>query len=179
MSLETRLRKAAVEATGDDSIIDVAEFEPKGSAGAMVAGAVAGGFIGSGATGGNEFGRAIGTAGGLAAARAATGLSRDLPPYMCVAITPTTVYVLGMKSVLSKKMDAIAQIPRDELGVEVHQRTSVRTVVLEDLSTGAKLALETPRLNLYHGKALVELLMLSDAHHDPEPTDAEHEAADA
>lgn len=54
------------------------------------------------------------------------------------------------------------------LGVEVHQRASVRTVVLEDLDTEMKSALAVPRLNLYHGRAMVELLMPSVQYHDYE-----------
>jgi hypothetical protein len=61
-------------------------------------------------------------------------------------------------------VDPLAKIDRDQLGVEIHQRVSVRTVVLEDLETGHKFPLEVKRLNFYHAKAMVELLMLSDAH---------------
>jgi hypothetical protein len=49
-------------------------------------------------------------------------------------------------------------------------------VVLEDLDSGHKIPLEAPRLNLYHSKALIELLMLSEEHQDeeiPEEEDAE------
>ncbi len=177
MSLESKLLAAAKDATGDDTIIDVAEFMPKGSMGASIAGAAAGGLVGGGATGGNDWGQAIGAAGGMAAGRAAVGLGRDLPPYICVATSPDTVYLLGMKSQFhTKNMDLLAQISRDQLGVEVHQRASVRTVVLEDLTTENKFALELPRLNVYHGKAMVELLMLSDSHHDEEPSLDEIEA---
>lgn len=179
MSLETRLRKAAIEATGDDEIIDVAEFTPKGTAGATFAGAFAGSLAGGAATGGNSWGQGAGAAAGVAVGRAATGMSRDLPPYICIAATPTKVYALAMKSMYSTKLEPLAEIDRDRLGVEVHQRATVRTVVLEDLDTGVKLPLEVNRLNFYHGKAMVQLLMMSDEHHDDEPTEGELAAADA
>jgi hypothetical protein len=67
----------------------------------------------------------------------------------------------------------MAKIDRDRLGVEVHQRVSVRTVVLEDLETGVEYKLEVPRLNFFHGKALVELLMMSEPHHDEELSEAD------
>ena len=177
MSLEERLRNAAVEATGDNAIIDVAEFRPKGTAGATFAGAFAGSLAGGAATDGNSWGQGVGAAGGAAAGQVATGLARDLPPFICIAATPTKVYALGMKSMYSTELEPLAEIQRDQLGVEVHQRATVRTVVLEDLATGTKLPLEVNRLNFYHGKAMVELLMMSEDHHDDEPTDEDLESA--
>lgn len=172
MSIESRLLKAAQAATNDPTISDVAEFEPKGSMGASMAGAAAGSLAGSAATGQNSWGQAIGTAGGLAAGRAAVGISKNLPPFIAVAVSPTTVYLLGMRAAYATKhLDPIAEIDRAALGVEVHQRATVRTVVLEDLETETTFALEVPRLNLCHGKAMVELLMLSEQHHDEEPAD--------
>ncbi|MEA3501829.1 MAG: hypothetical protein U9R47_03580 [Actinomycetota bacterium] len=167
MSREAKLMKAAVAATGDASISDVAEFNPKGSAGASAAGAAAGSLAGGAATGGDGWGRSIGATGGLAAGRAMMGLSKDLPPRICVAVSPDEVYLLGMKA-YGYHVDPIAKIHRDKLGVEIHQRVSVRTVVLEDLETGHKFPLEVKRLNFYHAKAMVELLMMSDAHHEEE-----------
>lgn len=95
---------------------------------------------------------------------------------MAVAISPDEVYVLGMPAFGVKHLHPLAKIDRDKLGVEVHQRASVRTVVLEDIDSGHKIPLEAPRLNLYHSKALVELLMMSEAHQDeeiPEEEDVE------
>lgn len=84
-----------------------------------------------------------------------------------MAISPDEVYLLGMRA-MGHHVDPLAKIHRDKLGVEIHQRVSVRTVVLEDLETGNSYPLEVKRLNLYHAKAMVELLMLSDAHHEEE-----------
>jgi hypothetical protein len=66
-------------------------------------------------------------------------------------------------------VEPFAKIQRDKLGVEVHARLSVRTVILEDHEAGYKFPLEAPRLNFYHAKTVIELLMLSDQHHDEEP----------
>ena len=172
MSKEAKLMKAAIAATGDDTISDVAEFNPKGSAGASAAGAAAGSLAGGAATGGDSWGRSFGAAGGMAAGRAMMGLGKDLPPRICVAVSPTDVYLLGMKA-YGYHVDPIAKIHRDKLGVGIHQRVSVRTVVLEDLETGHKFPLEVKRLNLYHAKAMVELLMMSDAHHEEEEEEEE------
>ena len=77
-----------------------------------------------------------------------------------------------------KHLDPIAKIDRDNLGVEMHQRLSVRTLILEDLDTGAKFPLEVSRLNFYHGKAMVQLLLISEEHHDEELDEAEYAAAE-
>jgi hypothetical protein len=159
--------KAAIEATGDSSITDVAEFQPKGTAAATGAGAAAGSLAGGGATGGSNWGSAIGISGGAAAGKVLVGLGKDLPPRVGVAVSPTDVYLLGMKA-YGYHVEPIAKIHRDKLGVEVHQRMTVRTVVLEDLDTEHKFPLEASRLNVYHAKAMVELLMMSDEHHEEE-----------
>ena len=114
--------------------------------------------------------------GGAAAARAPMGMGKDLPPRICVAISPDEVYLLGMNA-MGCHVDPIAKIDRDQLGVEIHQRVSVRTVVLEDLETGHKFPLEVKRLNFYHAKAMVELLMMSDTHHEEEVEDEVTEEA--
>ena len=176
MSREDKLMKAAIEATGDDTISDVAEFNPKGAAGASAAGAAVGSLAGGAATGGNDWGQAIGATGGMAAGRAMMGMGKDLPPRICVAVSPTEIYLLGMKA-YGYHVDPLAKIHRDKLGVEIHQRVSVRTVVLEDLETGNKFPLEVKRLNFYHAKAMVELLMMSEDHHEEEIEEEEQEDA--
>jgi hypothetical protein len=178
VSREEKLMKAVIAATGDESIGDVAEFNPKGSAGATAAGSVAGSIAGGAATGGDSWGRSFGAAGGAAAGRAMMGLSEDLPPRVCVAVSPDEVYLFGMRA-MGYRVDPLAKIHRNRLGVEIHQRVSVRTVVLEDLETGHKFPLEVKRLNLYHAKAMVELLMMSDKHHEDEIEEDEPAPSDA
>ena len=173
MSLEKKLLHAAVEATGDETIADVAYFQPKGTSGAMMAGAAIGSAAGGAAGGdgwGEAIGRGIGAGAGMLAADYGTAAARDLPPQVCVAVSATEVYLLAMPKVGVSHVEPFAKIHRDKLGVEVHQRMSVRTVVLEDLETGARFPLETPRINPYHNKAMVELLMIS-GEHQVEPED--------
>jgi len=168
MSAEERLMKAVIEATGDDTITDVAEFEPKGSAAARGVGAAAGTLAGGGATDGNSWGKALGAGAGAIAGEAVVGAHHNLPPKIAIGVSPEEVYLLGMTVGLHMKVDPIAKIHRSDLGVEVHQRLTVRTIVLEDMATGAKFPLEVGRLNMFHAKSMVELLMLSDHHHDEE-----------
>jgi hypothetical protein len=65
MSKEEKLMNAAIAATGDESITDVAEFNPKGSAGASAAGAAAGSLAGGAATGGSGWGKSTALVGAL------------------------------------------------------------------------------------------------------------------
>lgn len=176
MSFEARLLEAARSATGDEKINDVAEFHPKGTAAATGAGAALGSLAGgqTGSDWGQAIGSTIGAVGG-AAARAATS---GMPAQVCVAVSPEEVYVLGMPTVGIKNLDPIAKIHRSSLGVEVHQRLTVRTVVLEDLETGHRFELEAQRLNFYHAKAMIELLMVSDHHHDEERDPIEAESSE-
>jgi hypothetical protein len=170
MSKEEKLMNAAIAATGDESNTDVAEFNPKGAVGATAAGAAAGSIAGGAATGGNNWGQSFGAAGGAAAGRALIGMGKDLPPRICVAVSPDEISLFGMNA-MGYHVDPIARIDRDQLGVEVHQRVSVRTVVLEELETGHEFPLEVKRLNFYHAKAMVELLMMSEAHQEEDVED--------
>lgn len=177
MSFESRLMEAAKAATGDDSIIDVAEFHPKGTAAATAAGAALGSVAGD-ASGADQWGQTLATTAGAAGGAAVKALSSDLPAQVAVAISDDEVYVLGMPAMGVSHLDPIAKIDRDKLGVEVHQRVSVRTVVLEDLETGHRYALEAQRLNFYHAKSLIRLLMLNDEHHDDERDEADADSTE-
>ena len=165
---------AAIQATGDDSISDVAVLQPKGTAAATGAGAAAGSLAGGGAAG--NWGSAFGAAGGAAAGKALLGVGKDLPPRICVAISPDEVYLFGMKT-HGTSLDPIAKIDRDKLGVEIHQRMTVRTIVLEDIETGHQFPLEAPKLNFYHAKAMVELLKVNEEHFEEEAEEEEVEAS--
>lgn len=178
MGFEANLLAEARRAAGDDTIQDVADFQPKGTMGAAAAGALAGSVVGDAAVGGDGWGDVVGqtagTIGGAAAGAAAVSLSRNLPHHMAVAVSPSEVYLFRMKgSGWSPHLEPLAKIDRDRLGVEVHQRVTVRTLVLEDLESGAQFKLEVTRLNFFHAKALIQLLMMSDEHHEEEPAENE------
>jgi hypothetical protein len=98
----------------------------------------------------------------------------DLPPRICVAISPNELYLFGMKA-HADSLDPIAKIDRDKLGVEVQQRMTVRTIVLEDLETGHQFPLEAPKFNFNHAKAMVELLKMNEEHYDEEVEEVEEE----
>jgi hypothetical protein len=54
---------------------------------------------------------------------------------------------------------------------------TVRTIVLEDLETGHQFALEAPKLNFHHAKAMVELLKVNEEHYEDEVEEEEAEAS--
>lgn len=162
MYSEKKLRAIARDLTGDESIMDVALLQPRGAAAARGAGAAAGSLAG----GDNTWGSAVGVGAGAVGGQALAAAASELPLNTCVAITPTTVYLVGLP--MGGEAYVIAQIDRDRLGVEVHQRLAVRVVILEDGETGHRYELEAMRINRHHAKALIELLMLSADHHDEE-----------
>ena len=59
MAKAEQLMKAAVAATVDDTIIDVAEFNPNGYTGASATGIAAGGLAGGASTGGEAWGTGL------------------------------------------------------------------------------------------------------------------------
>lgn len=142
--------KAAAAATGDDTI------------------------IAGGAATDEAWGSGLGATSGVLIGRASVGTTTGMPQRMCIAVSPDEVYLLKMRP-LGYHVEPLAKIDRDKLGVEVHNRIAVRTVILEDLDTGTKFPLEVKRLSSHHAKAMVELLMLSDQHHEEEVEEEEPE----
>jgi hypothetical protein len=168
MSMEEKLRTAARAATGDDSILDVAEFHPRGFAAAAGAGAGVGSAVGGGVSD-SGVGSAIGAAGGTAAGMAAAASARDLPMRICVAVSPETVYLAEIEGMTGvDDVSVFAQMARSDIAVEVHGRAMNRVVILEDLKSEQKYEMEAPRIGPFHAKALVELLMLSEPHLETE-----------
>jgi hypothetical protein len=165
MSAEERLRTKATEATGDETIVDVAIFHPRGWAGAMGAGAAAGSALGGDSALGSMAGAA---AGGMVAAKV-SGAARDLPQSTCVAVAPEKVYLMAHRGATDFAGDVdppFATLERSQLGVEVHQRALNRVVVLHDGATDESFPFEAPRFGPYHAKAIVQLLLMSPEHLD-------------
>lgn len=168
MSFEERLLASAKEATGDDAIIDVAIFHPRGFSAATGVGA----GIGSAAGGDSDVGSAVGAAVGGVAGMTVSGAGRDLPLKTCVAITREKVYLMegeGMTDFAADVKAPFAEIDRTHLGVEVHQRAMNRVVVLHDETNDEIYSFEAPRFGPYHAKAAVRLLVMSEEHFDEEP----------
>lgn len=164
MSIEENLRADARKASGDEEIVDVAIFHPRGFTAATGAGA----GLGSAAGGDSSVASAAGAAVGAYAGMKVTGAGRDLPLSICVAISPDKVYLMehrGATDFAGHLESPFATLDRSQLGVEVHQRAMNRVVILHDELTDEVYPLEAPRFGPYHAKAAVQLLMISEEHH--------------
>ncbi len=163
---ENKLRQAAVEVTGDESIIDVAMMMPSGTIKAQSIGMGLGSVLGS--AGGNatdsSWGSLVGVGGALIGGFVGQEMASQqaqLPADICVAVTPTKVYLLGDdKNPATFNLSPLAEIERRNLGVSVKNHWVYHEIALEDATTGAVIGLEIRKLNLYDGKALIEMLML-------------------
>ena len=165
MSAETDLLAASRVAAGDDSILDVAIFHPRGFSAATGAGAAAGSAIGGDSGVGSAVGAALGGAAGMGAASAAS----DLPRSICVAISPERVYLMKHSGVTDFAGDVeppFATLDRAQMGVEIHQRAMNRVVILIDDRSEETYEMEAPRIGPYHTKAAIQLLMMSEEHHE-------------
>lgn len=161
MMRQESILEDAKSVTSDNTITNVGVFQPEGTTGSMVAGSFLGG-------GGSSWGSALASAGGMVAGEALEAKHRNLPMEVCLAVTPTTLYVLGFhtKDVVGYRLEPIAKIDRSRLGISVHQRLTVRTVELEDLDSKAMFKLELSRIDLHHGKTILDLLMMSPDHQE-------------
>jgi uncharacterized protein YcfJ len=78
------LREAVAKVTGDRTIVDVAEFFPRGAAAAAMAGAAAGAAIGSAAGGSGSWGTAVGAGAGAYVGQIVQAEASTLPKYTAV-----------------------------------------------------------------------------------------------
>ncbi len=175
MSREANARAAVQALIPDDEILDVALTYPRGFTQSQGVGMAIGGAVGMG----SDF-QGVGLAiGGIAGGKIFSNL-KELPQSFVLAISPTTVYVLGRdkQGVFGgwDRLQPMVRFDRDTLRVEVSQHLVTLDITLVDTEHDARLELEAKRLGTLDVKALLELMKLSDQHLE----DAEgEEAADA
>jgi hypothetical protein len=158
VSFEEKLRERARAATGDESIVDVAEMHPRGFAAAAGAGAGAGSVAGDSLTD-SSVGSALGGMGGAAAGMAASAAARGLPLRVCVAVSDQSIYLLEIGDKVGyDDLSLFATIDRSEADVQVHGRVFNRTVTLSDPASDDTYELEAPRMGPFKSKDLIELL---------------------
>ena len=149
-----KLVDMAVEATGDEEIFVAGDFEPKGMMWKRAAGAAAGSALGGAVSDGNSWARAAGAAGGVAAGTLASGASTHLPPFVILAATPTTLYVIatpiGRGQLFARNLEPLAALDRNHLTVTLKKRMATRTAVIEDESTGEVFELEGVKFGFHH-----------------------------
>ena len=170
--LKQKLLDLAREATGDPEIDVARDFQPKGLTWKMAAGAAAGSVVGDAV--GGDIGQAIGTGAGGAAGYYA-GTSGELPRVVVLAASPSKLYVMTSNNakgiILAKHLVLLDTLDREHLGVEMHQKLSVRTAVIKDEATGKELKLEGKRILFHHMNDMLDALAGVAAE------DEEHETA--
>ena len=170
MDLKQKLIDLSREATGDDSITVAGDFQPKGMTWKVAAGAAAGSVLGDAV--GGDAGQAIGTAAGYSTGRYAAS-SGELPPVIVVAASPTKLYLMTSNNakgiILAKHLVLLDTLDRENLTVEMHQRTITRTAIITDTSTGHEYKIEGKRILFHHMNDMLDALA-ADVHDD-----AEHE----
>ena len=155
MSSLEKMVAMAVEATGDESIFVAGDFQPKGMTWKRAAGTAAGSALGGAVSGGDAIARTAGAIGGFAAGTLATaGENPDLPPFVVLAASPDKLYVLthqrGMGAFLSRHLELLHVLDREDLIVTLKKRATVRTAIIEDEATGYRLKLEGVKLGFHH-----------------------------
>ncbi|MGB9357372.1 MAG: hypothetical protein WCC01_02340 [Acidimicrobiia bacterium] len=155
MSSLEKMVAMAVEATGDESIFVAGDFQPKGMTWKRAAGTAAGSALGGAVSGGDAIARTAGAIGGFAAGTLATaGTNPDLPPFVVLAASPDKLYVLthkrGMGAFLSRHLELLHVLDREDLVVTLKKRATVRTAIIEDEATGYQLKLEGVKLGFHH-----------------------------
>ena len=163
MSQESKARTAVQTLIPDDQILDVALTYPRGHTKSQAMGMAAGSAIGYG----GDFQGAAAVVGSMVGAKIFSNL-KELPQSVVLAVSPTTVYVLGRDSQAAvghwDKLRPMIKFDRASLTVEIKQTLATLDITLVDIKTDATLELEAKRLGSLDVKALLELLMLSDQH---------------
>lgn len=165
MSREENARAAVQALIPDDEILDVALTYPAGFTKSQAVGMAIGTSIGYG----SDFQTLATVAGAYAGGRIFSDL-KELPQTFVLAISPTTVYVLGRdKQGLYGGWDTLQpmiKFDRSTLHVELKQTLATLDITLTDTATQSSLELEAKRIGSLDVKALLELMMLSDKHLD-------------
>ena len=156
--------RAAVQALiPDDDILDVALTYPRGFTKSQGAGLAVGGAAGMG-SGFQAVGLAIG---GIVGGKVFSNL-KELPSSFVLAISPTTVYVLGRDKQGPfggwDKLQPMIKFDRAKLRVETKQNLVTLDITFVDTEHDASLDLEAKRLGTLDVKALLELLKPTETH---------------
>ncbi len=163
MSREDKARAAVQALIPDDEILDVALTYPRGFTKSQAVGLAAGGAIGYG----GEFQGVATAVGGVVGGKIFSNL-KEVPQSFVLAISPTTVYVLGRDKQAAfggwGNLQPMLKFDRANLHVELQQTLATLNITLVDTKQGATLELEAKRLGNLDVKALVELMMLSSEH---------------
>ena len=161
MSREDSALAAVKALIPDDEILDVALTYPRGYTKAQAVGLLAGGVIGSG----GDFQAVGAVVGGMVGGSIFSNL-KDVPKSIVLAVSPTTVYVLGRDTQALVGhwdiLEPMLKFDRARLLVEVKQTLATLNITLVDTEHDATLELEAKRMGTLGVKGLLELLTPSD-----------------
>jgi len=149
--VEEALRELGVS----EEVTAAGQFQPRGHTGSMFAGGMIGDGLGDGLGGAADSAATVG--GALAGARMHDAAS-GLPASMLVGVTATHVFGFAAAHRSSPAGALVFDVPRDRVGVKVHQRVNVRILELVDSATGSTIQLEGSRIPLTHSKDVIDAL---------------------
>lgn len=163
MDLRKKLLDMAVEATKDPQIKAAGDFQPKGMTWKVGVGAAAGAVLGDAVGDHGDIGALAGAAVGQVAAS-----SGQLPPVIVMAASPDKLYLMTTNNakgiILARSLILIDTLDRNHLTVQLKQRVTTRTVVINDDSTGHEYKMEGKRIVFHHMNEVLDLL--SGVEHD-------------
>ncbi|MBI4933034.1 MAG: hypothetical protein HY828_04095 [Actinobacteria bacterium] len=158
MSREQSALEAVQALIPDDTIIDVALTHPRGYTKAQGVGMAAGSLMGFG----SDF-QGVGAVLGSVAGGKVFGNLKELPQSFVLAISDSTVYVLGRDSMAVvghwDHMVKMVKFDRKTLLIDVHQRLVTLEITLTDTEHDVRLELEAKRLGNLGVKAITDLLL--------------------
>ncbi len=169
---QKHMLSAAKEVTGDDVKI-AGLFSPRGASGHRFVGLSVGNAVGAvvgselGGAAGDTVGQLIGGSAGMVAGEASVAdhnedsLKGGTINFV-VAVSPTKVYILQPQSSMAitrENLGLAYEFDLATLAVTLHARLYVRTMTLEDTTTGDKLELEGARIGWAHSKQTMKFLL--------------------
>jgi len=136
-----------------EQVIAAGIFQPRGTSGGM------GGAMSAGLATNNIVGELAGAAASVESGRAMSHVD-GVPRWTMLAVTPTTLYAIacGQHGIGWQPKETFATFDRTNARFTVHGRVNVRTLSVEDPSSGRTYQWEGNRIGPAHAKAVIEAL---------------------
>lgn len=153
MSDEKLIEEAQAYLGDGEQVLAAGMFQPRGTSGGM------GGAMGAGLATNNIVGELAGAAASVEAGRAMSHVD-GVPRWTMLAVTPTTLFAIacGQHGVGWQPQETFATFDRSSARFTVHGRVNVRTLSIEDPSSGHTYQWEGNRIGPAHAKAVIEAL---------------------
>lgn len=153
MSDAKLIEEATIFLGGGEQVVAAGIFEPRGTSGGM------GGAMGAGLATNNIVGELAGAAASIEAGRAMSHVD-GVPRWTMLAVTPATLYAIacGQHGVGWQPQEVFATFDRSTARFTVHGRLNVRTLTVEDPSSGHTYQWEGNRIGPAHAKTVIAAL---------------------